>query len=239
MKKYIFLLIATFSMSMFVGCDYDDDYNPPSYAALQKSPLNLGVEIGGSTTYDVKVYSADIVNTDRTFDVAVASTTTLDPSGYSVPATVTIPAGTNEGVIPVEVSDVDLGLAGKRLDLNLVAESGITFGGPLRINVNRTCVGSEFVVDIEFDGYASETTWSLTDSEGNTVITVSGYEDGLEMTSRTLCLDQGTYTFTITDSYGDGLTYPNLGSVTISYAGEVLAEIPGDFGEGTSVEVTF
>jgi hypothetical protein len=239
MKKYLLLLVATFSMSMFVGCDYDDDYNPPSYAAFEKSPVNLGVEIGGSTSYDVSVYTADIVNTDRTFDVNIASATTLEAAGYQVPATVTVPAGTNEGVLPIEVSDVNLGLGGKRLELALVPESGITFGGPLRINVNRTCVGTEFVVDIEFDGYASETTWSLADSEGNVLLEVSGFEDGTASASRSLCLDQGTYTFTITDSYGDGLTYPNMGSVTLSYAGEVLAEIPGDFGEGTSVDVTF
>ena len=49
------------------------------------------------------------------------------------------------------------------------------------------------------------------------------------------CINQGIYTFTVFDVYGDGLTWPTEGSVTLLYGGQVIAVIPGDFGDEASV----
>lgn len=241
-KHFLKLFVVLLSLGLATSCDYDDDFENPDYVSLQFAPAagqNVGVEVGGTTNYDVKVYSANITDQDRVFNVNVLPTTTLSSGAYTVPATVTIPGGTNEGTLSISVSDVELGLAGKSLFLGLGSDPSFTTGSPLRINVARVCPGKEFVVAFVFDGYASETSWNLKDSAGATVVSGGGYADGLGSTSRSLCLAQGTYTFTVADSYGDGLTYPNLGSITISYAGSVLETISGDYGEGTSVEITF
>lgn len=232
-------MIAAVGLSLFTGCSYEDDIDPPNYVTFERdNSVDLGVEIDGSTTHEITVYTANIVGNDRSFDLEVSDASTLEASGYDVPASVTVPAGSNEATFTVEVSDVNLGLAGKNLFLHLSETSELSSGEAYQISVSRTCVGTEFVIDFEFDNWASEVEWSLEDANGNVLVTGGGYSDGLQTASRSLCLDQGTYTFTVTDAFGDGLTDPN-GLITLSYAGEELVVIAGDYEDGTSVEVTF
>ncbi len=243
-KHFLKLFVLLLSLGLVTSCDHDDEIAQPDYVSLQYSPAageNVGVEVGGTTNYDVKVYSAKIANQDQTYNVVVLPNSTLAAAGYNVPATVTIPAGSNEGTLSISVSDIGLGVAGKTLFLGIEADPSYSIGAPVRFNVARVCPGKEFVVAFVFDGYAEETSWSLVESSGATVISVPAktYARGTASVSRSLCVAPGTYTFNVADSFGDGLTYPNLGSITISYAGVVLEEISGDFGEGTSVEVTF
>lgn len=242
-KHFLKLFVVLLSLGLVTSCDYDEEFEKPDYVSLQFSPggANVGVEVGGSNNYDVKIYSANITNQDRTFNIVVLPTTTLSADAYTVPATVTIPGGTNEATLSISVSDIGLGVAGKRLFLGIEEQPGFSVGSPVRINVSRVCPGKEFVVEFVFDGFAEETSWSLVDANGETVVSVPAgtYARGTAGVSRSLCIAPGTYTFNVGDSFGDGLTYPTLGSITLSYAGEVLEEISGDFGEGTSVEVTF
>ncbi|WP_034918913.1 hypothetical protein [Gillisia sp. CAL575] len=233
-KHFLKLFVVLLSLGLVTSCDYDDEIANPEYVSLQFSPTageNVGVEVGGSTNYDVKVYSANIKNEDRTFNVVVLPTTTLGASGYTVPGTVTIPGGTNEGTLSISVSDVGLGVAGKSLFLGLEADPSFTAGSPVRLNVARVCPGKEFVVNLTLDAYPSETGWELIDSDGVTVLKVT-----TATATRSLCIASGTYTFILTDSYGDGIAD---GGATLTYAGEVLATLSGDFGTETSVEVTF
>ncbi|WP_300441092.1 hypothetical protein [Christiangramia sp.] len=233
-KQYFNIIVAIFTLAVVTGCDFDEETFEPNYASLQYAPngANVGVELGGSTSYDVNVYTANVVNTDRTLTINVGSSSTLSPSAYTVPATVTVPAGSNEATFTVEVSDIDLGLTGKTLILSLEQEADISVGDPLRLNVATVCPGKEFVIDFVLDAYPGETGYTLVNAAGQTVVSV----DGNPAPSRSLCLPSGTYTFTLTDSYGDGIFD---GGVTLSYAGNVLATIDGDFGSETSVEISF
>lgn len=242
MKKNIFLIFALAMSSLtFVSCDYEDDITEPDYVRLEFAAggAPLGVEVDGSGTYDVNIYSAKVQGSDRTYNINVLGSSTISPDAYTVPETVTIPAGSNEASFTVNASDIGLGVSGKRLDLTVEEEAGFSVGDALSINVGRVCPGEEFVVQFAFDGYASETSWSISDSEDNVVVSGSGYEDGTETLTRSYCLSPGDYKFSVEDSFGDGLTYPNLGSITISYAGNVLTTIDGDYGEGTTVDVSF
>ena len=239
MKKLIYILIAAVSLSLFSSCDFEEDIDAPNYASFAENVANVGVDVGSSSDYEVTVYAANVTGQDRQIEIEVNPSSTLSASAYTVPATVTIPGGSNEATVNVQLSDVDLGLAGKTLVLNLKEGNDLFTGDSLAISVTRTCVGKEFVVDFAFDGYGSEISWSIADATGAVLITGGGYADGAASASKSICLGQGTYTFTVEDSYGDGLTYPNLGSITISYAGNVLSEISGDFGSETSEEITF
>lgn len=63
---------------------------------------------------------------------------------------------------------------------------------------------TEVDLTIDFDNYASETAWQLV--KGDAVIASGdGYTNGASDIQETLCLEDGTYTFTITDSYNDGI----------------------------------
>lgn len=235
MKKYFFLFIAAISTSLFVGCS-EDELEAPNYASFQKSPSSAQVDFGGSTTYDVAVYTANVVGSDRTFDVVVRDATTLGDEAFNVPATVTIPGGSNEGVLSVGISDVNISPNGEKLILGFGAQDGQLFGGDFTLNVSQFC-DPAFVIDFVFDGYASETTWDLADATGTVVLSGGGFSDGTSLASVMRCIPAGEYTFTVYDAYGDGLTYPAEGSVTLSYGGQELTVIPGAF--GTSASFTF
>lgn len=238
MKKLLILFLALVTTSIFVSCDSDDDAASLNYVAFQNEPSNVEVEFNGSTTYDVKVYTANVVGSDRTFNIRVSDASSLSAEAYAVPATVTVPGGSNEGVFTIDVADVNIGPVGETLILNFAPQEGLFIGDPITINVAQICPFPEFRINFAFDGYASETTWEIMDAEGNVIFDGGGFSDGTGTASVKRCLDAGTYSFTVYDAYGDGLTYPNEGSVTLTYGGEELVVIPGDFGESATVEFT-
>lgn len=233
-KQYFNIIVAIFTLALVTGCDHDEQTFEPNFASLEFAPggENVGVELGGSTSYDVNVYTGNTVGTDREFTINVGGASTLDPSGYTVPSTVTVPGGSNEGSFTVQVSDFNLGLTGKTLVLNLAQEADLSVGDPITFNVATVCPGKEFVIDFVLDGFPEETGYTLVNAAGETVVSV----DESPATSRELCLPSGTYTFTLLDSYGDGIVD---GGVTLSYAGNVIATLDGDFDFETSVEISF
>ncbi len=67
------------------------------------------------------------------------------------------------------------------------------------------CTGTEVVLNLNFDNYASETSWQLKNASGQVVYSGSGYANGATSISETFCLADGCYDFVISDSYGDGI----------------------------------
>lgn len=228
MKKYFLLLIMMVSLT-FVGCDFDDDLDPPNYVSFDTTQTDIGVDGGSTRTFDVKVYSANIVGSDRTVDIVVDESTTLDAAAYSVPATVTIPANSNEGSFTVEVSDVNLDFAGSTLVLDMVPAGELSTGGAISLNVREVCpVGTaETRVSLTFDDYASEISWEIVDTSGEVVAQGGGYSDGDESASSIACLDSGDYQLTVNDVYGDGLA---SGAVAVISGGAELVSVSGNFG---------
>ncbi|MAQ69946.1 MAG: hypothetical protein CMD23_02485 [Flavobacteriales bacterium] len=93
---------------------------------------------------------------------------------------------------------------------------------------------------IEFDCWPEETGWSIINENGSVIAsqTVGNYSSSL--TSESICLPEGCYTFTITDSYGDGLGGSQWsgcsidGNYDITIDSEVLVSGGGDFGNSSS-----
>ena len=88
--------------------------------------------------------------------------------------------------------------------------------------------GVELVIDIVADNYPQETSWTLTDEFGLEVAT-----GGAE--SQTLCIQNNCHSFTINDSFGDGICcgYGN-GSYSIILDGVTVAT-GGEFGDTETV----
>lgn len=87
-------------------------------------------------------------------------------------------------------------------------------------------VGSQVNFTLVTDNFGSETTWTLTDSNSNTLYSGGPYTDGGSTTiTLEFCLADGCYDFTINDSYGDGICCSNgSGSYTLTDAvGNTLA----------------
>ena len=69
-----------------------------------------------------------------------------------------------------------------------------------------TSIVASLVIEITLDDYAMETSWTLRD-ESNTLILSDSYSSFQNNTLQTYVVEEarGTYTFEITDSYGDGI----------------------------------
>ncbi|MEQ9209686.1 MAG: M4 family metallopeptidase, partial [Pseudomonadales bacterium] len=99
------------------------------------------------------------------------------------------------------------------------------------------CVASPLALSITFDNYPEETSWTVKNSGGTTV--ASGGTYGSQADGSTLNLNinltAGDYTFTINDSYGDGICCSyGSGSYTLS-SGSTTIKTGGSF---TSSEST-
>jgi endonuclease I len=95
-----------------------------------------------------------------------------------------------------------------------------------------SCTETLATLNLTTDNYGSETSWQLTNSSGTVLYTGSGYSSNSNYNEE-FCLSEGDYTFTINDSYGDGIccSYGN-GSYAIVSGGNTLVS-GGSF---TSVE---
>jgi len=117
-------------------------------------------------------------------------------------------------------------------------------------NPNNNDVSSSFTVvvngqtvelDLTLDCYASETSWTLEDSQGSVLFSGSGYQDNTPgvLVEQDFCLNYGCYKYIINDTYGDGIAGAQWngcnqdGSVFITYNNDTLAQITqanADFG---------
>ncbi|WP_246223971.1 T9SS-dependent choice-of-anchor J family protein [Fulvivirga kasyanovii] len=101
------------------------------------------------------------------------------------------------------------------------------------------CVSGDVELSITLDNYPQETSWTLKNSSGTTIDSESyssSTPDGSTVTKTFSGLAADTYTFTINDTYGDGICcgYGN-GSYTLSSAQGVIVT-GGDFGSSESTE---
>lgn len=97
------------------------------------------------------------------------------------------------------------------------------------------CYVSAVVLSLTLDNYPSETSWSLTDGSGNTIASGNGYSNKGATVTESFDLADGDYTFTINDSYGDGIccSYGN-GSYTLTDGAGTQIVTGGDFGSSES-----
>ena len=79
----------------------------------------------------------------------------------------------------------------------------LAFGNELE-NQFSDCESNQVVLNIMTDKYGGETSWILKNDHSE--VLYSGYDyTGSEFYQTKMCLDDGEYQFTITDSYGDGM----------------------------------
>ena len=88
-------------------------------------------------------------------------------------------------------------------------------------------------IDIQFDGYSEEISWTLNDSN-DSIVGSQGYGTNINDTTHFIdSLYSGLYTFEVADTYGDGLSYPYIGYILLSNQCEdTIGYYEGDFGYG-------
>lgn len=128
-------------------------------------------------------------------------------------------------------ANVDLAAyVGTVVQLKFFGTTGSNYTSDITVdNVNLTNGSTgctDVVLTITFDNYPEETSWVLKDNSGSTVASGGTYgsqPDGSTI-NLTNCLSDGCYTFTISDTYGDGICCSyGSGSYSLKNGAEVLA----------------
>ena len=97
--------------------------------------------------------------------------------------------------------------------------------------------GEDLTVTILTDEYPGETTWTVTDINGTVVASGGPYATTATEYVEQVCVGAGCYTFTINDSFGDGICCGyGQGGYTLTSQGAVLAS-GGEFNDTESIEV--
>ncbi len=204
-SKFLYTTFILLTLA-FVSCE--DDVSKSSslkdYVGMEPSKY-VGIPQNETVTVDSKVYATNVANVDRTFALVVDPTSTHNASYYTVPATVTIPAGEKVGVFQVEIIGTNLG-TGKTLIVGLEQLPGVNqavtgytavlpAGAPLgtypdvtavvtnkiTYTIEETCDFNKVILSIKFDNYPEETAWELYDSALN-VVASGGLDAGGNIT---------------------------------------------------------
>lgn len=212
--------------------------------------VTLDVPEGGVTS-TVDLISTTTSSEARTFDVTVVDTSGgIEASDYSI-GTATIPADSYEGSLDVTFNYDGLDdFTPYTLTLAIEVPGGGSAFPPVTFEFLKeyditTFVCSELKLTIVADNYASETTWEVTDATGNVVNSGGPYDDstaGQAYVANIGPLAAGDYTFTIFDSYGDGLfDGTNEGTYDLVCAAQEVvtyASGSGNFGASESTDFT-
>lgn len=86
-----------------------------------------------------------------------------------------------------------------------------------------TCDKTNLTLSLTTDQYGSETSWNIKNSDSTIVASGEGYSNSTTYT-KDICLDDGSYQFTILDSYGDGICCNSgNGAYSLKNGQEVIA----------------
>lgn len=241
MKKHIYIFLVSLGLISFSSCEESAvEALGNSIASFDSYSLDIGVEIGSQTSKEIKVYTSNITNSARTLEVIVDSeNTNADAGAYTVPSSVTIPAGTNVGSLTVDIKDVNL-TEDKTLVVRLKSSESINVTDALTISLSQLCPnnGVKLKLNIAFDNWPEEIAWRILDSTGATVLAsadpfaygaYTGMTGGISITE---CLPSGTYTMQVYDGYGDGgndYTVTANGILVFSASGNYGASVTQDF----------
>ncbi|NMH26708.1 DUF1735 domain-containing protein [Flavobacterium silvaticum] len=251
-KIFLFLPVLLISIFTLVSCEddsVDKASTPNDLVSFGDYPQVVGINSGETIQIEGKVYATTTTSSDRVINLQVISQslyndanpadqavaiTTANPDYFSVPATVTIPAGSREGVFQVSVTGLDLydenGVNGKRIVIGIVPStdyaSNATYIGThavlptdvedfevisdrmvLKIRENFLCSENHITVQIFTDGYGEETSWELYDADLVLIASGGPYATATPGggETRDLCLADGHYVFVAYDAFGDGM----------------------------------
>jgi hypothetical protein len=201
-KIYLITLFIALGF-IFNSCDV----NTEEYKSV--SPVDSFVSTSASVivdsdnvTFEVIVAASEAYTADRSVPIEISDASTGSGLDYNFSGNVDIPAGQMTGSTTIKFnfdpipSDIQ-----KELVLRLVSTSE-----EITISYTKICVSNDVELTINFDNFPTETSWDIRDSS-NVVVETSGgtYPGGTTMFNDTFTLPDGDYTFTINDSFGDGI----------------------------------
>lgn len=139
MKNKILYLLTFALIITFIGCDEPAEPTGIEFITFQESSKSFVLDQGSTLETEFKIYTATNVSSDTTLDITV--TGSLDASNYTVPATVTMLANTNEATVSVKIIENNLDpINGETLSISVGGPDGFYTGvTTLDIIVNVFC----------------------------------------------------------------------------------------------------
>ena len=183
-----------------------------------------------SSTYSVSgLPTGTNANVDNTANGAVITLSGF-PQGPVTDLSVTVSDNTGQsGSVSFTVYDCDNEVLG------CTDSSALNFNPAATLD-NGTCTYpcSDVTVTILTDNYPGETTWTVTDGSGTTVMSGGPYSASATTYTETACLEVGCYTLNVFDSFGDGICCAyGVGSYTVNVDGTDVVT-GGEFGTSTT-----
>lgn len=223
-------------LMLVVSCDetepiVQDPVNGQQAFGFESATQTVTV-VDGGTTATVNVLSVRRSNEDRSIPVSIDASSTGDASDYQV-GSVLIPAGEHVGVLEVQFNNFAnmADCVTNTLVVNIDADSPGT-NGPQQYTFSyvKDFECPDLFMNITLDDYPEETTWQVTDTDGNVLVEGGNYAGQSGTVSENICVCPGDYVFTIFDAFGDGIccSYGN-GSYEMVFNGTVLFS-GGEFG---------
>ncbi|MGO4921372.1 hypothetical protein [Maribacter spongiicola] len=238
MKKYILIIAVLFA---FVSCEEEnivfDNENGQTGVSFATAAYNVSVPTEG-LGLEVPVNVTTVSTADRTFDVSVDDSSVGAAANYAL-GSVTIPAGAYTGILNVSLNFDPL-TEGEvyKLIVNLNAPAnGVAFDETLEIEYFKEIICNDIVVTVNTDLYGDETSWEITDADGAVVASAGPFGRGVETYVEEVFLEDGCYTFTIFDAYGDGQVDGTVtGNYTITCSILKVLDGGGAFGASEAKE---
>lgn len=242
-NKFKILFLAGLLLPFTFSCEDDSiaSDNPITGINYVSFEPNKTVYLAGGETSntEVKVFVSKASSTDIVLPIIVDVqpissdgdvASTLADTNYSVPASVTIPAGSTEASFIV--SDITADGTGKTIIIGFEPVDGVDFSTSytsttdnitgitsytprtreITLVVNEICGLNPFRIEIVTDQWGSETSWELYNANDlvNPVASGGPYVDQSAVGEYPqapidLCLASGDYVFVIYDVYSDGM----------------------------------
>jgi len=234
MKNIFKYIIAIAVVTSFSSCEEDlVVFNPDSgQTALSFASTSYSLSIPEEDLeLEIPVSVTTSSSEDRTFNVTVESSTEGTSNEYSV-GTVSILAGEFNGVLTVNFDFSEIsGNDGDVKELNLrieTPENGTAFNDLVNIEYFRAIICNDLHIEIVSDVWASETSFGITDADGNEIIApffpFAGDALSAQVFEADFTLPDGDYLFTLYDAYGDGQE-GGSGDVTLTGSYELSCSI--------------
>lgn len=147
MKKII--LSGFLAIALLASCDRESELRTGSgtstaLASFSTNVINFPVEIDTQNfgaSQDININVSTAASTDRTVDVnIITDNTNADPVNYTLPSSVTIPAGAFNAVLTITGQDTTLETTPTQIEIELVSPDSNTVVGPnATINIFQVC----------------------------------------------------------------------------------------------------
>lgn len=238
MKKIVYLLAA---VALLSACDPHenpiyDNVNGGTYLAFSRGSLDVPVDIDTgnfSRAQEITVNVSTISDTDRTYSVSVdEESSTVDPSNYQLPQTVTIPANSYNGTFTIGFQDATLETTAELLVLELDGADA-SFDTPLNLNVFQVCPIPATYMTGAYEISDNQIVFSNT----NFVTRIVDIQPGDSATTRQFMTNWGSATapmFTVTlNLVCNELIYASTNSTGFTGGGEPIVIMPASENDST------